>query len=87
MNSYVKKSAEISADNLVFDNPNIKNDLKFDRLVSPKTAAKLLEVNVKFIYECIARGEIKAERIGGRLRRIRLSILEAWLLCQRQRGM
>ena len=62
-----------------FDNQGSKSDLKFDRLISPKKAAQLLDVSVKFIYECIARKEIQAERIGGRLRRIRLSALETWL--------
>lgn len=67
---------------LLFENPGKEKDLGFDRLVSPKTAAKLLDVSAKFIYECIARNEIPAERVGGRLRRIRLSSIETWLRCQ-----
>ena len=64
---------------LIFENSKNRNDLGFDRLVSPKNAAELLDVSVKFIYECIARKEIPAEKVGGRLRRIRLSALETWL--------
>jgi excisionase family DNA binding protein len=66
----------------LFDNKIASNDLRFDRLVSPKTAAGLLDVSLKFIYESIARGDLPAEHVGGRLRRIRLSTLESWLTCQ-----
>lgn len=71
-----------------FDNwANYKDasDLRFDRLVSPKKAAELLDVSVKFIYESIARREIEAIHVGGRLRRIRLSVLEAWLHREKRR--
>ncbi len=71
----MKSSQEVK----FFENYISKPDLGFDQLVSPKTAAQMLDVSVKFIYECIARREIEAERVGGRLRRIRLSALEAWL--------
>ena len=62
----------------IFENL-VDKDFRFDRLISPKKAAELLDVSEKFIYECIARKEIHAERVGNRLRRIRLSVLEAWL--------
>ena len=70
--------------NKLFENSRNDSDLGFDRLVSPRTAAELLDVSAKFVYECIARREIVAERVGGRLRRIRLSALEAWLATQRK---
>lgn len=70
----------------IFENKIANSDLKFDRLISPKNAAALLDVNVKFIYELIARKELTAERVGGRLRRIRLSTLETWLSCQKRQG-
>ena len=76
-----RKSGEAPPASRLFDNP--EPDLVFDRLVSPRTAARLVDVSVKLIYECIARGEIAAERVGGRLRRIRLSALEAWLTAKR----
>jgi excisionase family DNA binding protein len=78
-------STTLGPSGLFFENGIGKDDLRFDRLVSPKTAAELLDVSVKFIYECIARKELAAEKVGGRLRRIRLSTLEAWLTCKPQR--
>lgn len=50
-----------------------------DYFLSPENAALFLDVSRKFIYEMIARGELKALTVGGRLRRIRRSDLEAWL--------
>ena len=69
---------------LIFENFISENDLRFDRLVSPKKAAELLDVSVKFVYESIARREIQSVKVGGRLRRIRLSTLETWLSCKNQ---
>lgn len=77
-------TASIPLSDQFFENEIGKKDLRFDRLVSPQTAAKLLDVSTKFIYECIARKGLPAERVGGRLRRIRLSTLEAWLTCKKQ---
>jgi excisionase family DNA binding protein len=50
-----------------------------DCFLSPENAAQYLDVSRKFIYEMIARGELKAMVVGGRLRRIRRSDLELWL--------
>ena len=47
-----------------------KDDLRFDRLVSPKTAARLLDVSVKFIYECIARNDARAGLEEGQFGRL-----------------
>lgn len=76
--------ADIKSTNSFFENSITRDDLGFDRLVSPRLAAELLDVSPKFIYECIARKEIPAERIGNRLRRIRLSALETWLAANRK---
>jgi excisionase family DNA binding protein len=50
-----------------------------DYFLSPENVALYLDVSRKFIYEMIARGELKAVTVGGRLRRIRRSDLEMWL--------
>jgi len=50
-----------------------------DYFLSPENAALFLDVSRKFIYELIARGDLKATTVGGRLRRIRRSDLELWL--------
>jgi excisionase family DNA binding protein len=50
-----------------------------DYFLSPENVAVLLDVSRKFIYELIARGEIKALTVGGRLRRIKRSDLDLWL--------
>ena len=50
-----------------------------DYFLSPESAALFLDVSRKFIYELIARRELKALTVGGRLRRIRRSDLELWL--------
>lgn len=50
-----------------------------DHFFSPENAALFLDVSRKFIYELIARGELPAVTVGGRLRRIRRRDLENWL--------
>lgn len=52
-----------------------------DALLSPKEIAEYLGVSVRFVYERIASGEWMAQPLG-RLRRIRLSTLENWLVRQ-----
>jgi len=51
-----------------------------DRLLSPEKVAKFLDVSKRFVYELIAKKEIDAQPVGTRLKRIRLSAIEAWLL-------
>lgn len=53
----------------------------FDPFLSPKEAAAYLGVSVRFIYERIFSGELESQPMG-RLKRIRLSTLENWLLRQ-----
>lgn len=53
----------------------------FDPFLSPKEAAEYLGVSVRFIYERIFCGELESQPMG-RLRRIRLSTLENWLVRQ-----
>ena len=53
----------------------------FDPFLSPKEAAEYLGVSVRFIYERIASSEMEFQVLG-RLRRIRLSALENWLVRQ-----
>jgi len=53
----------------------------FDPFLSAKEAADYLGVSRRFVYERIATSEIKSQPMG-RLRRIRLSTLEDWLIRQ-----
>ena len=53
----------------------------FDPFLSPKDVAAYLGVSVRFVYERIFSGELESQPLG-RLRRIRLSTLENWLLRQ-----
>jgi excisionase family DNA binding protein len=53
----------------------------FDPFLSPKEAAEYLGTSVRFIYERISCGELESQPMG-RLRRIRLSTLETWLVRQ-----
>lgn len=53
----------------------------FDPFLSPREAADYLGVSVRFIYERVATGELESQPMG-RLRRIRLSTLENWLVRQ-----
>lgn len=53
----------------------------FDPFLSPKEAAEYLGVSVRFVYERIFTGELESQPMG-RLRRIRLSTLENWLVRQ-----
>lgn len=53
----------------------------FDPFLSPKEAAEYLGVSSRFVYERIFTGEIESQPMG-RLRRIRLSTLENWLVRQ-----
>lgn len=68
----------------LFENRKRNLDLLADPFLSPKEAAKYLGVSVRLIYERIALREIEVQPVG-RLRRIRLSALEAWLLQQKER--
>ncbi|RYZ90794.1 MAG: DNA-binding protein [Proteobacteria bacterium] len=67
--------------NEVFDNGIGRGDpvAGIDSYLSPDNAARYLDVSRKFIYEMIARKEIDAVTVGGRLRRIKISSLEEWL--------
>jgi len=67
--------SQVSENEIGYDDP--LNGL--DVLLSPENAARYLDVGRKFIYELIARKELEAERVGDRLRRIRLSSLQKWL--------
>jgi len=51
-------------------------------LISPKNAAQILDVSIKFIYERIQSGEIESICIGGRIKRIKKTALEKWLSSQ-----
>ena len=53
-----------------------------DSFLSPKNAAKYLEVSVKLIYKLIETGQIQSQPIGKRLKRIRKSVLDSWLSAQ-----
>ncbi|MGZ3722292.1 MAG: helix-turn-helix domain-containing protein [Bdellovibrionales bacterium] len=71
----------------IFENRAVEGDLltHLDRFLSPENAARYLDVSRKFIYELMARGEIEVTSVGGRLKRIRLSTLDAWLNRQNRR--
>lgn len=56
-----------------------------DRYLSPENAARYLDVSRRFVYELMARREIDVASVGGRLKRIRLSALNAWLNRQNRR--
>ncbi len=71
----------IGGGNLVQDS---RNGLDF--LMSPQSAARYLDVSVKFIYERIQSGEIKSEPIGNRIKRIRKIILDEWLASQTKKN-
>lgn len=67
-------------ENEIGENPKlIPEHFGKDYFLSPESVALFLDVSRKFIYELIARGELKALTVGGRLRRIRRSDLELWL--------
>jgi len=67
-------------ENRISKNPGSVTELfGGDCFLSPENAAQYLDVSRKFIYEMIARGELRAMTVGGRLRRIRRSDLELWL--------
>lgn len=55
--------------------------LGFDPFLSPKEAAEYLGVSARFVYERIFNGDLESQPMG-RLRRIRLSTLENWLIRQ-----
>ena len=85
-NVLTRKSEKIESscpsifENRIGENPLPAADLfGGDRFLSPENVAQYLDVSRKFIYEMIARGELKAMVVGGRLRRIRRSDLELWL--------
>ncbi|MBS1985458.1 MAG: helix-turn-helix domain-containing protein [Bdellovibrionales bacterium] len=57
---------------------------KWDPFLSPKKAAEYLDVSVKFVYEHMLSRDLPSHHVG-RLRKIRLSDLEAWLARQHDR--
>jgi len=61
-----------------------KDGSELDEFLTPRQAADYLQVSPKFIYERIERGEIKSQPMGNRLKRIRRSTLEMWLLSQKE---
>jgi len=54
--------------------------IKLDPLLTVKDAADYLNISYKTVYGLLYRRELDAERVGKRLRRIRLSTIEEWLL-------
>jgi excisionase family DNA binding protein len=74
-------------DETIFENRAVKGDslIELDRYLSPENAARYLDVSRKFVYELMARREIEITKVGGRLKRIRLSALEDWLNRQNRR--
>ncbi len=44
--------------------------------------ARFLDVSDDFIYDRVARGEIESQRVGSRLKRIRVSSVIEWLKSQ-----
>lgn len=69
-------------ENQIFDNRIGRCKVHgLDPYLSPKEAADFLGVSARFIYERIATREVESQPIG-RLRRIRLSTLEKWLIRQ-----
>ena len=76
----IQSKPEKIFENKIDENPTSLVDLfGNDYFLSPENAALYLDVSRKFIYEMIARGELKSVTVGGRLRRIRRSDLEMWL--------
>lgn len=77
----INSASELFFDNRIGENLTTSMPEHFgnDYFLSPESAASFLDVSRKFIYELIARGELKALTVGGRLRRIRRSDLESWL--------
>lgn len=71
---------------LLFENLGGENssDLwhRLDVYFSPQNAARYLDVSVKFIYERIQSGEIIAQSVGRRIKRIKKGVLDEWLLAQ-----
>lgn len=74
---------------LLIENLGGKNSLGepdgTDFFMSPEKAAQYLDVSVKFIYERIQSGELKAYSIGKRIKRIRRRVLEEWLSANAER--
>ena len=79
------KSSEVVGDQKFFENRIGRcKGQKLDPFLSPHEVAQYLGVSNRFVYERIARKEMKFQHIG-RLRRIRLSFLENWLIQQNLR--
>ena len=70
--------------NLVFENRR-EETTGLDRFLSPKEAASYLGISIRIMYELMLTKRISSQPIGNRLRRIRHSTLEAWLLREQQR--
>lgn len=58
----------------------------FPALLTRHKAAKALKVSVPTMDRLIARGEVKALRVGGRLVRIPIEAIDAYLRKQAAKG-
>lgn len=67
--------------NLVGDNID-ELLIKLDPYLRPEKVARFLDVSDDFIYDRVARGEIESQRVGKRLKRIRMSSVIDWLKSQ-----
>lgn len=54
----------------------------FNVYLSPQSAARYLDVSVKFIYELMQSGQVNTQPVGGRLKRISKKTLDEWLTSQ-----
>ena len=72
---------------LIFENQIGRRDplIGLDVFLSPQHAARYLDVSVKLIYELMQRGELDAQPIGRRIKRIRRGTLDTWLVAQTQK--
>ena len=50
--------------------------------LSPKNAARYMDVSVKFVYELMQTGQLQTQPIGRRLKRIKKGTLDNWLTAQ-----
>lgn len=66
------------SDEMFCDNRIGSNDV----YLSPESAAKLLDVSRKFIYELIQSKQLEAINLGRKIKRIKKRTLEEWLTNQ-----
>ncbi len=50
--------------------------------LSPKNAARYMDVSVKFVYELMQTGQLEIQPVGRRLKRIKKGALDNWLTAQ-----